>query len=239
MKFGIANVADVIAERPPLPLKDADDDSSCGTVSVTLQDECDKFTQEFVSVVDEATLILVKDFVENLKGTKVADGARKEAQSAPDFELPDQYGNMVKLSDLLKAGPVVLSFHRGSWCPYCSLEITALQRYYEKIKARGATVVAISPMTLEKTLEMTEEYKAEGVELPSFPLLSDAGNQVAKQYGLTFTMDETAHGWFKSLGGDLPAFNGDDSWTLPIPATYLVLPMERRISFAMVDVDYT
>ena len=86
---------------------------------------------------------------------------------------------------------------------------------------------------------MTEQYKTAGVEPPSFPILSDAGNHVAKQYGLTFTMDETAHGWFKSLGGDLPAFNGDYSWTLPIPATYLVLPMERRISFAMVDVDYT
>lgn len=203
---------------------------------VCLQRECDKFTDAFALGADEETLIEMQEVAESLKGTKLADKANNVAQLAPDFELPDQDSNTVQLSDLLEKGPVIVSFFCGSWCPHCSIEVSHLLCHHAKIQAKGASLIAIAPMVPEKTKEMAKRCCKEGRTLP-FPILSDFKNQGAKKCGLA---DQMLHGMHKGWGFNVPAHNGDDSWELSMPVTCVVLPTsEQRISFRMVDTDYT
>jgi peroxiredoxin len=136
---------------------------------------------------------LLKDLlspVEQLITSGAAEKVLKEGAQVPDFTLPDALGNAVTLSHLLMQGPVVISFYRGEWCPYCNLELRAYQRVLPQLQELGASLVAISPQTPDHSLSMVEKQKL------AFAVLSDVGNQVAREYGLVFTIDEavrTAH----------------------------------------------
>lgn len=161
----------------------------------------------------------------------IAGRALKAGDGIPDFDLPDATGKVVRSADLLAAGPLVISFYRGSWCPYCSLELKTLQQNLSEFRARGATLVAISPQTPDESLTTKEKNEL------AFPVLSDAGSKVARKFGLVFTLDETLKPIFKAFGIDLLAHNGVDTWELPIPATYVVAKSGKIVS-ACVDVDY-
>jgi len=161
----------------------------------------------------------------------IAGRALKAGDRIPDFDLPDATGKVVRSADLLAAGPLVISFYRGSWCPYCSLELKTLQQNLSEFRARGATLVAISPQTPDESLTTKEKNEL------AFPVLSDAGSKVARKFGLVFTLDETLKPIFKAFGIDLLAHNGVDTWELPIPATYVVAKSGKIVS-ACVDVDY-
>jgi peroxiredoxin len=161
----------------------------------------------------------------------IAGRALKAADRIPDFDLPDATGKVVRSADLLAAGPLVISFYRGSWCPYCSLELKTLQQNLSEFRARGATLVAISPQTPDESLTTKQKNEL------AFPVLSDAGSKVARKFGLVFTLDETLKPIFKAFGIDLLAHNGVDTWELPIPATYVVAKSGKIVS-ACVDVDY-
>jgi len=161
----------------------------------------------------------------------IAGRALKAGDRIPDFDLPDATGKVVRSADLLAAGPLVISFYRGSWCPYCSLELKTLQQNLSEFRARGATLVAISPQTPDESLTTKEKNEL------AFPVLSDAGSRVARKFGLVFTLDETLKPIFKAFGIDLLAHNGVDTWELPIPATYVVAKSGKIVS-ACVDVDY-
>ena len=179
---------------------------------------------ELQAVMDQATA--------ELAASGMADGFLQVGDAAPDFVLPDALGNAVTLADLRAQGPVVLSFYRGAWCPYCNLELQLLQQALPDIQALDATLVAISPQTPDNSLSLAEKHGL------AFSVLSDAGNAVARRFGLVFTVPAALRGVYDKLGIDIAAHNGDGSFELPVPGTYVV-GRDGTIAFAYANVDYT
>lgn len=177
--------------------------------------------------------------VEELTRSGVAEHALQPGALAPAFELPDQNSKVVRSSDLLQNGPLVICFIRGRWCPFCVGQIEALNGLVEDIKQRGASLVAISPQTIHQSFLMADQHKLQ------FPLLSDAGNHVAAQFKLAYSVPEYQQEIYRRVFVNLPFLNGDNSWTLPIPATFMVTPPPSgenapsgRIAAAWVKADY-
>jgi len=151
--------------------------------------------------------------------------------TAPLFVLPDARGGEVALDAVLARGPVVLVFYRGGWCPYCNLQLAAFQGALAEIRAAGAELVAVSPQTPDQSLSLAEQHDL------AFPVLSDAGNRVAREYGLVFTSGAAATETMNELGVELSSFNGDETNTLPAASTF-VIGQDGRIRFASVTGDY-
>ncbi len=126
----------------------------------------------------------------------------------------------------------MVSFYRGVWCPYCNMELQALQAALPEFRTAGASLVAISPQTPVNSRKSARENKLD------FPILSDPRNKVAAAFGLRFELPDYLVELYKNLKNDLPNFNGDDSWTLPMPARY-VIGQDRVIRYADVNPDYT
>jgi len=170
--------------------------------------------------------------VTGLTADEAAETARAMGDEAPPFTLPNATGGDVKLADALAEGPVVLTFYRGTWCPYCNTELRDLQAVLPEIEAAGASLIAISPQQPDSSLSMQEKHSL------TFPVLSDAGNAVSRAYGLVFSVGEDVKERYEAIGIDLAVVNGDDAWELPVPATY-VIDSEGVIRFAFVEADYT
>ena len=166
-----------------------------------------------------------------LAASGLADRARKAGDPAPDFALAGVDGRTTRLSTALRDGPVVVSFYRGGWCPYCNLELRALQSVLPQVRGLGAQLVAISPQTPDESLSTAEKNAL------AFPVLSDVGGEVARSFGIAFDLAEALRPIYARFGHALPDRNGDDSWVLPIPATY-VIDRSGRIVLAFVDIDY-
>ena len=162
----------------------------------------------------------------------IGSAAPRQGDPMPEFTLPDPTGAQVSSGALLANGPLVISFYRGGWCPYCNLELRALQEILPELNACGASLVAISPQRVEESFGTSE---ANGL---GFPLLSDEGNQVARQFGLVFAVSHTIRPLYAEVGIDLPAKNGDESFELPVPATFVV-SREGTLLAAQVSADYT
>jgi peroxiredoxin len=171
------------------------------------------------------------ELLETLKALGIGRDALTVGDQAPNFTLPDQVGADLRLSDLLKLGSVVLSFFRGAWCPFCETELKALHMALPEIERRGGRLLAVSPQTLDKTMSMAERL------LLDYSILVDAGNSVAKEYGLAFTIPEKFQEFHDVEMARIAEYNGDLSYLLPIPATY-VIDTEGVIRYAYVDVDY-
>ena len=159
-------------------------------------------------------------------------GALGVGDRAPDFVLPDVDGGEVRLSDVLQGGPVVLTFYRGAWCPYCNTSLRGFQAELGEVMDAGGYLIAVSPQA-----ELGSEEMATTNAL-SFPVLSDVGNRVSRAYGLVFQVDEETKAQYQAVGIDLPAVNGVDAWELPVPATY-VIGTDGVIRSAFVEADYT
>ncbi len=158
----------------------------------------------------------------------------------PDFTLPHMMGYDVTLSALLAKGPVVLSFFRGGWCPFCNLEISALKEALSDIETRNSTLVLMSPETVDSSLTTC---KLNGLEYEilcetGLEVLNDHSNQVARELGLVYELTDDLRHHFTKMGVDLSRHNGDDSWELPIPAT-LIVDRDRRVRLAFTDIDFT
>jgi peroxiredoxin len=158
--------------------------------------------------------------------------ARKAGDKAPEFALKDPDNHVVSSAELLAKGPLVVSFYRGVWCPFCNLELQALQAASSAIEARGAHVVAISPQTAPNSRKSQRENKL------SFPILSDEKSRVAAAFGLRFSLPDYLIELYKGFKDDLPAFNDDPAWVLPMPARY-VIGTDGIIAYAEVNPDYT
>ena len=182
--------------------------------------------------IPEQTLAIMDAATAELEASGLAEQSLSVGAPAPDFSLPNATGDQVTLSKLLAQGPVVLAFYRGGWCPYCSIELRALQSRISEISAAGATLVAISPQTPDNSLST-----AEMLEL-AFPVLSDVGNQVARDYGLVFSLPEDLRGVYTGWGLDIPTANGDESFELPLPATF-VIGADGIVAWKFADADYT
>ncbi|MDQ0753932.1 peroxiredoxin [Streptomyces africanus] len=161
-----------------------------------------------------------------------ADRALPVGAQAPRFNLPSATGQTLALDDLLNDGPVVLTFYRGAWCPYCNIALRSLQQHHEAITARGARLVAVSPQIPDESLTLTEKHDL------AFDVLSDIGSDTAKQYGLAFDLPDDLAAVYDKLGFDLQRVNDGHPRTLPLPATY-VIDRIGAIRWAFVDTDYT
>lgn len=167
----------------------------------------------------------------DLAASGITERALKAGDRAPDFALLGVDDRTVRLSDLLRDGPVVVSFYRGGWRPYCNLELRALQSVLPQVRALGAQLVAISPQTPDESLSTAQKNAL------AFAVLSDVASAAARSFGIAFDLAEELRPIYARFGHVLPDRNGDDSWVLPIPATY-VIGKDGRIVLAFVDIDY-
>lgn len=158
--------------------------------------------------------------------------AKKAGDKAPPFTLNDPDGKPVSSAELLAKGPLVISFYRGVWCPYCNLELQALQAALPEIEKRGAALVAISPQTAPNSRKSQRDNHL------AFPILSDEKSRVAAEFGLRFSLPDYLVELYKSFRSDLPAFNDDPAWVLPMPGRF-VIGQDGVIAYAEVNPDYT
>ena len=161
-----------------------------------------------------------------------AQRALKAGDKAPSFVLKDANGKSVASSELLVHGPLVVSFYRGVWCPYCNMELQALQDALQALRELGAELVAISP---QNAVNSRKSVRNNGLD---FPILSDPGNETAAAFGLLYVLPDYLIELYKGFKNDLPAFNGDTSWTLPMPGRF-VIGQDGIIRHAEVNPDYT
>jgi peroxiredoxin len=161
----------------------------------------------------------------------IAERALKVGAQAPAFTLPDAQGRELALSGVLARGPAVVTFYRGGWCPFCDLQLRAYQGVLSQIHDLGAELVAISPQKPDYALSDVEKKQL------TFPVLTDKGNRVAREYGLVYSLSEALRGLQTAFGNPIPRFNGDDTWELPMPGTF-VLDRSGVVRLAHVDTDY-
>ena len=151
---------------------------------------------------------------------------------APNFTLTDTAGKPYVLSELLPHGPVVALFYRGGWCPFCNVQLRAFQLASSRLRALKAQVVLISPQESNQSLSLIERHAL------TFPLLTDVGNHVARQYGLAFQLNPAVRDGYLAIDVDLAHINDDASWELPMPATF-VIDRAGLIRYSFVSADYT
>lgn len=204
---------------------------------MTLQAKLDAFKADFEAgkppySVPPSVIETMHRATNELITSGAAHQALKAGDKAPSFTLNDAGGNPLSSTDLLTKGPLVVSFYRGNWCPYCNMELQALQEALPSFRNLGASLIAISPQTPVNSRKSVRQNALE------FPILSDTRNDVAAAFGLRFVLPAYLIELYKGLKNDLPLFNGDPSWTLPMPARY-VIAQNGTILYAEVNPDYT
>ncbi|HEY1720570.1 MAG TPA: peroxiredoxin-like family protein [Magnetospirillaceae bacterium] len=204
---------------------------------MTLQDRLDAFKADFeagkppYNVAPERVATMHRATAE-LIASGQAGRAKKAGDIAPGFTLKDQDGTDVSSATLLAQGPLVVTFYRGVWCPYCNMELQAIQAALPEITERGARVVAISPQTAPNSRKSARQNNLQ------FPILSDEKGNVAAAFGLRFRLPDYLIDLYKSFKNDLPTLNDDPSWTLPMPGRF-VIGTDGVIAYAEVNPDYT
>ncbi|MFQ5534251.1 MAG: peroxiredoxin-like family protein [Sphingomonadales bacterium] len=198
---------------------------------MSLTEQIQQFSAQMAAQIPPEKLAIILGVTEKLKASGIENKCLAEGDTVPDFELPSHKGGTVSSKNLLAKGPVVISFYRGEWCPYCNLELKAFQDRLPELEDLGATLVAVSPQTPDHSLSAAEKNQV------SFDVLSDHGNEMARKFGLVFTLAEELRPIYEGFGIDLPAFNGTETFELPIPATYVV-GADGKIIKAFVDANY-
>ncbi len=198
---------------------------------MSLHQQLADLTAKLRSLVPAERLVTIDRAAEELAQSGIAAKALQPGVQAPSFELPDGDGMIWRSSDLLKSGPLVVVFYRGRWCAYCNAQLMALQQVHVEIATRGASLVAISPQTQKHSYMTRDMHKLR------FPVLSDAGNEAARKFGLVYRVAPDLQSLYESIMTKLPGYNGDQSWELPMPATYVIRP-DGTIAYAHVDADW-
>jgi peroxiredoxin len=198
---------------------------------VSLQKQLEELTTKLHALVPAERLALIDDAIQQLRRSGILERALKVGDTAPAFELHDGDGMLWRSQEFLRSGPLVVVFYRGRWCAYCNTQLTALQQHHSEIAACGTSLVAVSPQTQKHSYMTRDMHKLR------YPVLSDPGNETARKFGLVWRLSPELQAMYESIMTRLPGYNGDQSWELPVPATYIVQP-DGRISFARVDVDW-
>jgi peroxiredoxin len=204
---------------------------------MTLQEKLDEFKRGFEAGeppynAPRAAIDITYKATAELMASGQAERAKKVGDKAPSFALKDPEGNTVSSKELLKKGPLIVSFYLGVWCPYCNMELKALQEALPEFKKLGASLVAISPQTAPNSRKSTLDNNV------TFPILSDEKGKVGEAFGLKFKLPDDLVELYKNFKNDLPNFNDDPEWTLPMPARYL-LGQDGTIVYAEVNPDYS
>jgi len=207
--------------------------TSIAKSGLPLQGKLDALRTEFETNIAPAPVVeAFHRAITELIASGAQDKALKAGDVAPEFTLPDADGKPVSSRALLAKGPLVVTFYRGVWCPYCNFDLTALEEARAEIEARGASLVAISQQTAANS---RKSQRQNGL---GFPILSDKGGEVGARFGVRWTAPEYLREIQRALGADLTQFNGEESWTLPMPARY-VIGQDGVIAYAEVNADYT
>jgi peroxiredoxin len=199
--------------------------------TTSLQDQLDEITTNTRHLVQADRLAISERAVQELLLTGIEERILPVGAAAPQFKLKDSNSRWVRSADLLDLGPLVIKFFRGRWCPYCMTELETWRDLYGQLRERGALLVAVSPQT-----ERQSDFMAGQHGLP-FPVLSDAGNKVAEQFGLVYTLPEYMRDYYRSILVNIPFVNGDQSWRLPLPATH-VIGKDGTVLFAEAHADF-
>jgi peroxiredoxin len=197
----------------------------------TLQDQLDEITSNTRQLVQAERLAVGERAVEELFTSGIEERILPVGAIAPAFTLKDATGRPVRSADMLSLGPLIIKFFRGRWCSYCSTELEAWRDLYGTVREHEALMVAISPQT-----QRQNDFMAGQHGLP-FPVLSDPGCTVAEQFGLVYTVPEYHRDYYLSILVNLPFLNGEPTWRLPIPATY-VIARDGKILFAEAHADF-
>jgi peroxiredoxin len=198
---------------------------------MSLNEHLDSLTAKLRAMVPAERLAVIDLGAAQLSYSGLADRALKIGDLAPSFELPDGDGMLWRSEELLRSGPLVIVFYRGRWCAYCNAQLAALQEVHPQIAEARASLIAISPQTQKHSYMTRDMHKLR------FPVLSDQGNQVAKKFGLVYRLSPEMQAMYESIMTKLPGYNGDQSWELPLAATYIV-QADGNISWARIDADW-
>jgi peroxiredoxin len=182
----------------------------------SLQDQLDEITSNTRNLVQPERLAISERAVEELFATGLESRILPVGAQAPEFALRDSNGKLVRSRDLLALGPLVIKFFRGRWCAYCATELETWRDLYGQLREHDALLVAVSPQTERQSDFMVGQHG-----LP-FPVLCDPGNSVAEKFGLVYTIPEYHRDYYLSILVNLPFINGDKTWRLPLPATYVI-----------------
>lgn len=198
-----------------------------------LIDAIKEYQESFRKRVPKEIQNIMLEATKKLENQKISKNVLKVGEKFEDFELTDISGKKVRLFDYLKENKyLVISFYRGSWCPYCNLELKSLQSKVEEFKNLNASLIAISPQTPDNSLSTKEKNEL------TFEVFSDIGNDVAKKIGLVFSLAQELRPIYESFKIDIPKSNDDKTYELPMPATF-VINKNAEIIFSFVDEDYT
>lgn len=208
------------------------EESKPGQHAATLGEELEERKTLAEQYVPEDVQQVNRRTVQELCASGMADRILPFGARAPQFELPDQGGEPVSSAELLSRGRLVICFFRGRWCPFCVAQLEAMNAALPRIQSAGAGLVAISPQTAKQSFFMRDQHHLR------FPLLSDSLNQVARCFGLVYQVPQEQKQVYSSTFVNLPFLNGDSSWELPIPATY-ILEQDGAVLYASAHPDYT
>ncbi len=197
----------------------------------SLADQLAEFKAGFKQRVAPERLRMMEAATADLKASGIEQSALKIGALAPDLTLPNATGQTVRLAELWQKGPVVLTFYRGGWCPYCNLELNAWQQQLPTLQALGAQLVAVSPQSPDNSLSTVEKNALQ------FMVLSDSSLAAAEAFGVAFTLPPELVELYGRVGNDLPTINGNGKWILPVPATF-VIRSDGRIAYSHVEADY-
>lgn len=197
----------------------------------TLAKQIEQLNQELSSQLPQEVINAFGKSVDDLKTKNIEERCIQPGEKMPDFLLLNATGKMIDSNDVLKNGKMILAFYRGSWCPYCHLELKFLQDNLSRIKDKNAVLIAISPQTPDHSLSMAEKYNLE------FEVLTDHNNDFAKKLGIVFQLQDFVLPYYRNLGINLSDFNKNEENLLPVPAVFVV-DQNKVITFKYLDVNY-
>ncbi|CAM2886403.1 AhpC/TSA family protein [Chryseobacterium flavum] len=197
----------------------------------TLARQIDQLNKELLSQLSQEVFEVFGQSIEELKTKNIEENSIKIGELMPEFSLINAYGKKISSTDILKKGKIILAFYRGSWCPYCNLELKFLQDNISKIKGKKSVLVAISPQSPDYSLTMVEKNNLE------FEVLTDHNNDFAKKLGIVFQLQDFVLPYYQNLGIDLSVFNKNNENTLPVPAVFVV-DENGKVVYKFLDVNY-
>lgn len=197
----------------------------------TLARQIDQLNKELLSQLSQEIFEVFGQSIEELKTKNIEENSIQIGELMPEFSLINAYGKKISSTDILKKGKIILAFYRGSWCPYCNLELKFLQDNISKIKGKKSVLVAISPQSPDYSLTMVEKNNLE------FEMLTDHNNDFAKKLGIVFQLQDFVLPYYQNLGIDLSVFNKNNENTLPVPAVFVV-DENGKVVYKFLDVNY-
>lgn len=197
----------------------------------SLAEQIEKLNHTLSSQLPDEVFEAFGKSIEELKTKKIEEGSLKTGQKMPEFMLPNVHGKWVSSRELLPKGKMILAFYRGSWCPYCNLELKFLQDHLSEIKNKNAFLVAISPQSPDHSLTMIEKNNLE------FEVLTDTDNRLAEKLGIAFQLQDFVLPYYKALGINLEDYDKNKGNTLPVPAVF-VIDENGYVIFRFLDVNY-